>query len=359
MKLSAQSQLFSRVTVQDKLLFTKHLSVMIHSGIPIIEALGILIDQTKTGSSFNTVLQSVYSRIKNGKSLAYSLEEYPKVFDVFFTNIIKVGEESGTLEESLQFLSDQLQKDYALRKKVQSALLYPSIVFLMVIILGGFISLFILPQLIGFFEAFDTELPLATKVLLAIANFFKNYGILFFSSFIIFSLAWSRLIKTKTVKPFWDRILFVVPLFGKLLRNNQTVRLSRNLGILLKSGVPIEASLETTEKTLTNTHYIRALIYIADEVKKGKTIHESMTSNPSITFQPIMIKMIDVGERTGKLDESLTYLADFYEEEIDNVTKNLSTILEPILLIFIGIVVGFIAIAIISPIYELTGSIRK
>lgn len=358
MKLSAQTQLFSRITVQDKLLFTKHLSVMIRAGIPLIEAIGILIDQTKTGS-FHEVLQRIYKNIRNGKTLAYSLEQSKHVFDVFFINIIRVGEESGTLEQSLDFLSDQLQKDNALRKKIQAALLYPSIVFTLVFVLGGFISLFILPQLIGFFEAFDTKLPPATQALLSIANFFKNFGIAFFASLIGLFIGGSFLIKTNAVKPIWHKILFMIPVFGTLLSNNQIVRLCRNLGILLRSGVPIESALETTERTLTSVPYIRALSYIEQEVKKGKSIHESLTSNPHVTFQPLMIKMIDVGERTGKLEESMLYLADYYEEEIDGITKNLSTLLEPILLIFIGVVVGFIAIAIISPIYELTGSIRR
>lgn len=358
MNLTAHVPLFSSVSMQEKLLFTKHVSVMLKSGIPLVEALGILIEQTKSGY-FNSILQDTYTHIKNGSSLASSLEGSPNVFDRFFVSIIHVGEESGTLEESLEYVSEQLQKDYILKKKVQAALLYPTIVFILIFLVGGFISLFILPQLIGFFEAFDTKLPLATQLLLWIATFFKEYGILFFASVIGLSILWSFLIRTRYVQPFWHRILLHTPVFGTLLRNNQTVRMCRNLGTLLKSGVPIETALETTQQTLSNVHYISALKYIGQQVKKGKTIHESLSVNPSVTFQPIMVKMIDVGERTGKLDESLMYLADFYEEEIDNLTKNLSTILEPILLIVIGLVVGFIALAIISPIYELTGSIRN
>lgn len=358
MKLTTQLDFFSHVSMQEKLLFTKHLSVMLRSGIPILEALSILIEQT-TSPSFRRTLERVFKHIKNGKSLSDAIELSGKTFDQFFISIIGVGEESGTLEQSLDFLSDQLQKDYQLKKKVQGAMLYPTIVFTLVIILGGFIALFILPQLVTFFEAFDTKLPLTTQILLTTANFFKNHGILFFICLGVFIALWSLFIKTKTVKPLWQKMLYAFPLFGKLLTYNQTVRFCRNLGILLKSGVPITAALETTKNTLSSVHYIRAVSYVLQEVKRGKSIDKALTDNRHVRFQPIVVKMIGVGEKTGKLEESLIYLADFYEQEVDGITKNLSTILEPVLLIFIGLAVGFIALAIISPIYELTGSIRS
>lgn len=358
MKLTAQLNLFSRVSFLEKLLFTKHLATMVKAGIPIAEALDTLVEQAKT-RTFKNVLSSVLADIENGQALAKSLGKHPQVFDQFYISLIEVGEESGTLEENLEFLAKQLAKDYNLRKKIQGAMLYPALVFLATFIMGGFISLFILPKLVDFFEAFEVELPLATKILLFFANIMKNYGIvLFISAFVLLLLGYFTLQLSK-VKSVWHRMILKLPLFGNLIVYEQLARFSRNLGVMLKSGVPVTRSLETTAHTLSNLKFKKDLLEIEKILAKGKNIGDTLEQKKFSEFPPLVAKMISVGEKTGKLDETLLYLGDFYEDEIDNISKNLTTILEPILLITIGLVVGFVALAIISPIYELTGSIRR
>lgn len=358
MKLTAQIQILSRVNFLDKLLFTKHLATMIKAGIPIAEALATLVDQTKS-LQFKKVLSGVLADVENGQSLAKSLQKYPRVFDQFYISLIEVGEESGTLEENLEFLAKQLAKDYALRKKIQGAMLYPGLVFAATTIMGGFIALFILPKLVDFFSAFEIELPLTTKILLFFANTMKDYGVWLALGLLGFLFLTSLVLRLPKVKPKWHQLILKFPLFGEMLLYGQLARFARNLGTLVKSGVPVTKSLETTAATLSNLKFKADLIEIGQFLAKGKNIGVALEQKKFSEFPPLVSKMISVGEKTGKLDETLLYLGDFYEDEIDNISKNLTTILEPVLLISIGLVVGFVALAIISPIYELTGSIRR
>lgn len=358
MKATARLNLFSRISFLEKLLFTKHLSTMIKAGIPIAEALATLVDQSKS-KTFRNVIEKVLSDIENGQTLAKSLGKHKQVFDQFYVSLIEVGEESGTLEENLEFLAKQLAKDYALRKKIQGAVLYPALVFFATFIMGGFIALFILPKLVDFFEAFEIELPITTKILLFMATTMRDYGILLAFCFLAISLLGYFAIQLPKVKPKWHSMVLVFPLFGELLAFGQLARFSRNLGVLLKSGVPITRSIEVTAHTLSNLKFQYDLLEVEKILSKGKNIGDALEQKKFSEFPPLVSKMISVGEKTGKLDETLLYLGDFYEDEIDNISKNLTTILEPILLISIGLVVGFVALAIISPIYELTGSIRR
>jgi len=351
-------QLLNKISFAEKLFLTKHLATMIKAGIPLGEALETLIDQDQS-SSLKKVLQQVVAQVKNGKSLADALRMHPQVFDSFYVSLVAVGEESGTLEESLLFLAEQLGKDYALRQKVQGAMMYPALVFLATFIMGGFISLYILPQLVKFFDAFEFKLPLSTRILLWVANFMKDYGVLFFVSLFILFILGGAVVNLKFIKPLWHSFLLKVPLFGKLMAYSQLARFSRNLGILMKAGLPVQRSLEVTAVTLSNVKFSRHVAEMSETIGKGQNIYQILEKKQFGEFPKLVAKMIGVGEKTGNLDTTLLYLGDFYEEEIDNLSKNLSTILEPILLLGIGLIVGFVALAIISPIYELTGSIRR
>jgi type II secretory pathway component PulF len=348
----------NRVSFTEKLLFTKRLSTMVKAGITVDESIQVLAEQTKS-PYFHKVLVELRTNIENGQSLASSLEDHPNIFDQLYISLIQIGEESGTLEENLEFLSDQMSKENALRKKVQSAMLYPGLVLTAVSLMGGVISFFVLPQLVGFFDSFGADLPISTKILLFFANIMKAYGILILGGVFALVIALVNLSRTKTFKPFFHAIYLKIPLVGEMIRMEQLTRFSRNLGVLLESGVPISDALKITAKTLSNVQFQKAVKSVEKSVKEGKKISSAMEDKKLSMFPPIVVKMIGVGERTGKLDEILLYLGDYYDDEIDNISKNLTTILEPMLLIGIGIVVAFVALAIISPIYELTGSIRR
>ena len=357
MNLNAQVNLIKRVGQQEKLLFTKHLDTMLNAGIPITEAFETLLEQTKS-PYFASILKTILIDVRNGKTLSSSLSKHPRVFDQFYISLVEVGETSGTLEESLSFLTEQLAKDYSLRKKVQSALTYPMIVVFTTVIMGSFISLFILPKLVDFFNSFDVELPPTTKVLVFFANLMKNYGILIFLLLILSIIVLKFLVGKPRFKPIWHALILKMPIVGTLVSYGNLARFARNFGTLIKSGVPISKSLEITANTLSNLKFKNDLVEISKSLTKGKNIGDSMKKGNYYEYPPLVSRMIAIGEKTGKLDETLIYLGNFYEDEVDDLSKNLSTVLEPILLIGIGLVVGFLALAIISPIYELTGSIR-
>ena len=346
------------VSYQDKLIFTKHLATMIKAGIPIAEALDTLREQANS-EKFRKVIKDILENVENGKSLAQSLKKHPKIFDQFYFSLIDVGEESGTLEENLEFLAVQLSKDSTLRKKIRGALVYPVIVLSVTFIMGGFISIFVLPKLVDFFQSFDIELPLTTKVLIVFSKLMKDYGILIFSGVFVFFILLRVITKMEKIKPIWHNLLLRTPIIGRLLSYGQLARFSRNLGTMIKSGVPVVKGLEVTAKTLSNLKFRNDLLVISKSLSKGKSIGETMRKGNFPEYPPLVSRMIGIGEKTGKLDETLIYLSEFYEEEVDDISKNLSTILEPILLIIIGLVVGFVALSIISPIYQLTGSIRR
>lgn len=351
-------ELFPSVSYVEKLLFTKHLSVMIKSGITITESIDTLASQTRS-SLFKKVLTQVLHDIRNGQTLARSLQKHPKVFDTFYTSLIEVSEESGTLEENLQFLANQLAKDYALRKKIQGALLYPGIVITAVTIVGFGMSIFVLPKLVDLFTSMDVKLPLTTQILLFFANLMKNHGILVIAGFITTLILLRIFVNLPKVKPLWHAFLLAVPIFGPFNQSAQLALFSRNLGVMLKSGLPIKKALDIQYGITSNLVFKSYIEKLQKSVNKGKSIEDELNSGAFSLMSPIAIKMIGVGEKTGKLDEVLLYLGDFFEDEVDNTAKNLSVVLEPIILLVIGLIVGFVALAILSPIYELTGSIKR
>lgn len=358
MNLSAQIT-FSQVPKKvDVLLFTKHLSVMLKAAIPLVEALHTLEEQSSS-SQLKKILLAVKKEVKNGSSLAKALGKFPKVFDHFYVSLVEVSESSGTLDENVAFLAEQLAKEHALRKKIQGALLYPGLVLISATVMSGFIALFVLPQLVGFFGALAIDLPITTRILLAVANLMKDYGVLIFIALGTILALFFNIIRLPTVKPIWHRFLLTFPLVGKLLAYGQLARFSRNFGVLLRSGVPIATSLEVTSRTLSNEVFKTSLQKVSASLEKGNSIKESMQKLELAFFPPLVSRMIGVGEKSGNLDETLLYLGDFFEEEIDAISKNMTTVLEPLLLLGIGLVVGFVALAIITPIYQITSSIRR
>lgn len=355
-KFNITISFFNHVSFVDKLLFTKHLAILIKSGIPLPEALTILIDQTKS-STLSHILISIDQEIKNGSSLSDALKKHPKVFDSFYTSLIQVSEKSGTLEKNLDYLSLQLNKDYAVRKKVQAALLYPSIVIASTLIMGGFITFFILPKLLDFFTSFDAQLPLATRILIFIAAVFQQYGLFILIGFAALFVLFIFLLRIPPIRTLWHRFLLKAPIIGPIVLDSNLALFSRNLGIMLQAGLPITTAFEIITNSINN-YYLKSLLSKArNEIESGNSLNQTFSNPQYAVFPLIVTKMIGVGEKTGKLDETLIYLSEFYEEELDTVSQNLTTLLEPILLVTIGLAVGFVALAIISPIYDLTSSI--
>ena len=356
MKKSAQPiQILKRVSLVEKVNFTKHLATMLKAGITLDEGIETLIEQA-TNPYFKKVLREALKSIKNGQTLSEALGQHKNAFSHFYISLLKVSEKSGTLEENMKFLAEQLSKSYILKKKIQSAMLYPTLIITASFVIGGFISLFILPQLVEFFDSFEVELPISTKILLAVANFMKDSGFIFFGGIILALINLRALIAIQAVKKIWHKILLRIPIVGKIVKLSQLAKLSRNWGILLKSGVPISEALSVTSDTLSNLRFKEITLYLEKTIAGGENIHITLKQKKINEIPPIFVTMIKVGEKSGTLEESLLYLGDYYEDELDSLSNNLTTMMEPILLLAIGLGVGFIALAIVTPIYELTGS---
>ena len=351
-KTSFNIPFLNRISFLDKVIFAKNLSLMIKSGLPLRESVTILKEQSKK-KKFKKLLDNVIKDIDNGQPLAVCLSHYPRIFSSFYINMIKVGEESGSLEENLKRLALHLEKSYRLRQEIKAAMIYPSIILSALIILSVVLVFFVFPQIAPIFKSFDIELPFTTRVLIGFIEFVQSYKLYILVGAVVLVFFLSLVSRTRLIKYFIDRIILKIPVIGSTSKNVNIAHFSYTLGILLKSGIPVLKALDITKASLGNLLYQKELEGVIEEVKKGKSISDYLSGQEKI-FPLMVSKMIGVGEKTGNLEETLLYLGNFYEAEVDRSTKNLSVILEPILLLIIGAVVGFIALAIISPIYEIT-----
>jgi type II secretory pathway component PulF len=344
-----------KISIVEKVFFTKNFATLLKAGVPLNDALETVIDQSS--GELKKILQQVEKDVRNGQGLAKSMSNFPKVFDGFYVSLISAGEESGNLENNLSFLADQLNKDHVLRQKVQGAMMYPGLVLGSTAIMGTGIAWFVLPKLIDLFNSFEVDLPYSTKILMRIAIFMRDYGTYVVLSMIAFVMGTYLFFQLRSVKKLWHSLVIDFPVLGRIAKTGELSRFSRNLGVLLKSGLPTLTAFDITIKTLSNLKFVDDLKEIREKIKSGKSIYESMSRDKYNEFDKLTRRMVDVGERSGNLEEMLIYLSDYYDGEIDAASKNLSTLLEPVLLLVIGLVVGFVAMAIISPIYSLVGGI--
>lgn len=350
--------ILASISLSDKLLVIKHLATLMRAGIPIDETLKILLEET-THRRLKAALAQILSRVQSGESLAKSLAEFPRIFDPLFTHMVEVGERSGTLEQNLAYLVLHYEKDAELVRRIRGAMLYPILVVAAAISMSFGITYFIIPKMTGIFNSLHVELPLTTRLLIRVSEIVRAYGGRIGSGLFggLAILGW--LVHQPKIRPYWHGLLLHIPLVGKLSRELNLARFSRTLGILLKSGLPLMEALAITEQTLENDVYRTIIRSIRSGTERGQSIATVLHDSP-VRIVPVMAtRMIGIGERTGKLDEMLLYVSSLYEESVDDTTKNLSTVLGPLLLVFIGGMIAFVALSIITPIYKLTGSLRR
>lgn len=341
---------------KEKIFFTQHLYLMIKGGLPILEALEALKEETKS-KTFKKVLDDILKRISEGESLNQSLARHPKIFNQFFQGIVKIGEESGTLEENLQYLNSQLRSEYEIKAKIKGALIYPIIVVILAVVIAFFVSIFILPKAMAIFQMFRFQLPLATRILISISNFLRRSWIFIVIVVIFLILLFQSLKKIKIFRYFFDKTSLSLPVFGPVFKNANLIQFSQSFYTLLKSGIPILQTLDICIENLPNEVLKKNLVLVKAEVEKGGKMSHGLRGSSKI-FPIIFSQMVSVGEKSGALEDSFLYLSKFYKEETDSALKNISTVLEPLLLILVGLFVGFIALAIITPIFKFTGEIR-
>lgn len=339
-----------------KVTFAKHMSLMIKAGLPIDEAVRVLAEQAQ--GRFRKALTGVLSAVEGGRQLSEGFAQYPKIFPELFIATIRAGESSGTLERSLDDLAVQLTKSYDLQRKIKGAMIYPVLVLVAAGGIGMGLSLFVLPRIIDLFDSITVELPLATKIMIGFSRFMAAYGVPFTIGVILGLFGLIQLMGWKPIRPFSHGLLLRMPIFGKLARNFNLALFSRTMATLLKSGVTIGDAFEITSNTISNARFKKALLRVRQGTETGVPASTVLEEFPRL-FPSIATRMLAVGERSGKLEETFQYLAEFYEDEVDVTSKNLSTILEPVLLIFIGLTVAYIAVAIITPIYNFIGNIER
>ena len=357
-KLPLHAPRLFHVGTHEKVLLLKHLTVMLEAGIPLRDALKAMRDQ-KNSPSLKFVLQSAIKDMADGRQLSFTLNKFSHLFDPFFISTIEVGESSGTLPKTLQYLGIQMDKAQQLQSQIRGALIYPVIVFVGAIGIAVYLSFFLLPQLLPLFHSLTVELPFSTRFLLASTSFFRDHWLMILATslgaVIVTSILWK---KYKTFRYFGHQIILRIPVFGKLLREVQMNQFSRILGTLLMSGVQIVPALKVTAHSTNNLVYQQYLEELVRSVERGQTITAELSQHPRFFSQTAM-SMVTVGEQTGTLPRSLLALAEFAEREIEGMTKNLTTLIEPLVLLLVGLLVGFIALSIITPIYQLTQGITS
>lgn len=343
-----------RVSLQEKIIFTRHLSIMIKAGMPILDSLKMLTKQTKSRALVK-ILHQVVADVSNGQFLATSLGKYKNVFGALFVNIIKIGETGGILSDNLEYLSQELKKKSEMRKKVIGALVYPIIILVATFGITGLLTVFIFPKILPVFSSLNVELPATTKVLIAVSSVLTQQGPLMVAISFGLIIALIAILRITTVRFYAHRLILYVPLVGKMIQNVNMANFSRTLGLLLKSGVKIVEALNITADTLANLIYRKELKDVAKNIQKGEFISKHLLMRKHL-FPAMLSNMIAVGENTGNLSDTLLYLSGVYESEVEEITKNLSNVLEPILMVTMGIIVGFVALSIIMPIYQVTQS---
>ncbi len=355
-KPSLYQRLFLRVPLAEKILFTKHLSMMLGAGMTEVDGVRLIRKQIK-GRGFGKIMDRIISNLESGQFLSTALTLFPAAFNQLFVSLIKVGEISGTLPENLDHLSKELKKSSQLKAKVRSALIYPLVILVATVGISALLIFFVLPKIIPVFLSLNVELPAETKFMIAASSFLVQYYLFIILGIVALAIILWLLLRIKPIHYLYHRLILMLPIFGKISINYNVANITRSLGIFLKSGIHIVEAVTTTAES-TNEVYSKILRQAAEEIKKGQQFHTYLESFPKI-FPPTVSRMIEVGENTGQLSENLFYLADFYENEVDEITKNLSSILEPILLVLMGGMVGFVAISIIKPIYSLSTSLTR
>lgn len=343
------------VKTRDKIMFAKNLGAMIEAGLPLTRALNVLERQSK-GGKLKTVLSGLLADVNKGETLSHSMEKFPKTFPNLFVSMVKAGEESGNLSQSLSTIALQLEKSHNLYKKVMGAMIYPAIVLVVMISIGILMLVFLVPVLTETFQELELELPLSTRIIIFSSDFLVNNYIL--SGLAFFFLAGLTYfgIRTKKGKRFINFLTLHAPVISGIIKQSNSARTARTLSSLLSSGVDFLIAIKITEEVVQNSYYKEILLEAENSVEKGETISKIFLENEHL-YPPFVGEMVSIGEETGKLSSMLLNVAEYYEDEIDQKTKNISSIIDPILMIIIGIGVGIFAVSMLMPIYSMVDAI--
>lgn len=349
------AKLSNTVTLKDKLVFTRQLATLIGAGLPLAQSLHTVYEQTQS-KKLKSIIGDIISNIESGHTLADSFSAFPEVFDKLYLAIIRAGEASGTLDDSLQRIAAQQEKDAAMMSKIKGAMTYPAIVLLVIFGVMGFMMFKVVPQVVKLYQDMRLELPMLTKIMMSITNFFTNFWWLVLIAIGVSVYFFKQYIQTDAGKKSMDAFKLNVPMFSKLFRKMYMARFARTGQTLLLTGVPMLDTLDITSQAVNNFYVAKSITAAADKVKSGKPLSVGLKGQEYIIdFIPQMIK---IGEQSGRIDEMLGKAAQVYEDELDEEIKAISTMIEPILMVVLAIVAGGMVGAILFPIYSMVNNIR-
>lgn len=346
---------FSIIPLKEKLFFTQYLGIMLKSGISLAPALKTLAKQTPN-KHFAKIIKEIADSVERGVSLTESLRPHGRVFGELFINMIEAGEVSGKLEDVLAQLYIQQKKQYELTSKIKGALTYPIVIIFAMGGIGIFMMVKVVPSLTEMLKSFEAELPIATKILIAISDFIVSNGLFLFIALVVFILIFIRILRINKYRYYLQAIILKLPIISPIIKKINLARFSRTISTLLKADIMIIKTFQITANVLGNLHYRKAVNEMAEKIRKGSQIDEVVIAYPKL-FPPVVNQIISVGEETGELDNILAELADFYEGEVDKIMDNLPALIEPLLILVLGFGVGAMAVAIIMPMYTLTSAV--
>lgn len=342
----------NKIAKKNVVIFTRQLSTMVKAGLPINQALNTSIDQV-TDKKFHEILEKISASVEGGQTLSHSFAQYPEVFDIVYTNLVEAGETSGTLDDTLIRLAEQQEKQLSLTRKIRGALIYPVIVLVVIIGVMLYMMATVMPQISNLYDELDKPLPFLTQVTIVISSTATKFWPLTIIVMVAIVIGVRAYLKTPVGKRAWNRLELNLPVIGILMKKLYMARFSRTMGSLVNSGVPLLEALSISAVSINNVILKEIVEKASEEVKSGKKLSEALMKNDY--FLKLVPQMISVGEESGELGNMLAKIATFYEEEVDQAVKNLSTIIEPALIIVLGGMVFFIILAILYPIYSLVG----
>jgi type IV pilus assembly protein PilC len=343
-----------KVNQRSVAIFTRQLATMIDAGLPLVQSLEVLSSQ-QDNKVFKNIIREIKEDVEGGSTFAGALKKHPAAFNELYTNLVVAGEEGGILDTILIRLATYIEKAEALKKKVKSALIYPATIVTVAVAVVMILMIFVIPVFETMFASAGQSLPLPTLIVLTMSKMFKKYIIIFIPALILLFFLFKKYYQTQNGRAAVDRLLLKLPVFGPLFRKIAVARFSRTLGTLVSSGVPILDGLSIVSRTSGNRAIEIAIMNARASIREGETIAEPL--NRSALFPPMVIQMIAVGESTGALDSMLSKIAEFYEEEVDVAVANLTSLLEPMLMVFLGVVIGGVVIAMYLPIFNMASAV--
>lgn len=346
---------FGGVKLADKITFAKNLGAMIDAGLAVSRALVVMQRQTKH-KKFKDILEALVGHIEKGSPLSDALGKFPDTFSPLFVSMVRAGEESGKLGESLRIVAEQMDRTYALQRKIRGAMMYPAIILSVMVIIGILMLMFVVPTLTATFTELNVELPATTQFVISLSDMLKAHPISILFGLVALICGAIMLGRTSRGKRTFEYVLLRIPVVGNLVKQTNAARLARTLSSLLSSGVEVVGAIGITRDVLQNSYYRDALGVVESEIQKGTLISDVLGRYDKL-FPPMVNEMMAVGEETGKLPDMLLQIATFFEGEVDQKTKDMSTIIEPFLMVIIGAAVGFFAVSMITPIYSLSSGI--